>query len=131
MAFGKHGPDCSCCKGPAAWSVLLPSLAPLAPTASIDSLVVSATNQPEVVKSSSWRDRFRLPNWALPARPVPLVSDDDDSPVPLDAILAGRTKSPIRVEDLRAFLRNDEHTNMPSSRALEFLLTYNRLVHSY
>lgn len=125
MAFRKHGPDCGCCNGPAAWSALLPSVAPLAPTASIDSLVVSATNQPEIVKSSSWRDWLRLPNWALPARPVLLVSEDDDSPIPLDAILAGRTKSPIRVEDLRDFLRNDDHTTMASSRALEFLLAYN------
>lgn len=124
MGFGKHSSDCACCKGPAAWSVLLPSLTPLAPAASRDTLVVSATNQPEVVKSSKW-DWLRLPNWALPTRAVPLTLDDDDSPVPLDVILAGRTKSPIRVEDLRAFVRNDNHVQKDSSRALEFLLTYN------
>lgn len=126
MGFGKGGPECPC-RGPAAWSALLPSLHPLAPTASIDSLIVSATNQPEVVKSNSKRDWFRLPNWAFPVRPVRLPPDDDDPSVPLDTILAGRTKSPIRVVDLRAFLRGDEHVSVTSSQALEFLLTYNRL----
>ncbi|CAE6472462.1 unnamed protein product [Rhizoctonia solani] len=111
--------------GPAAWSALLPSLTPLAPATSVDSLVVTATNQPQIVKSSFVRDWFRIPNWALPTRALPEVSDDDDPPITLDAILAGRTKSPIRVDDLRAFLRNDEHTNVASGRALEFLLTYN------
>ncbi|KAH7337051.1 hypothetical protein B0J17DRAFT_452572 [Rhizoctonia solani] len=126
MAFSSgHGPDCSCCKGPAAWSALLPSLTPLTTTTSANSLVVTATNQPQVVKSNSFRDRFRIPSWALPTRASPVISDDDDSPIPLDAILAGRTKSPIRVDDLRAFLRNDEHATVTSVRALEFLLAYN------
>ncbi|KAG8715063.1 hypothetical protein FRC11_005929 [Ceratobasidium sp. 423] len=125
MAFSAHGPDCPCCKGPAAWSALLPSVAPLAPTTSVNSFVVTATNQPEVVKSSSFRDWFRVPNWVLPTRALPVISDDDDSPIPLDAILAGRTKSPIRVDDLRAFLRNDKQVTVASAGALEFLLTYN------
>ncbi|KAL5632687.1 hypothetical protein ACGC1H_005589 [Rhizoctonia solani] len=126
MAFGAHGPDCSCCKGPAAWSALLPSLTSLAPTTSVNSLVVTATSQPDVVKSSSFRDRLHIPNWALPTRALPVIPDDDDSLISLDAILAGRTKSPIRVEDLRAFLRSDEHVTVVSIRALEFLLAYNR-----
>ncbi|KAF8754989.1 hypothetical protein RHS01_05719 [Rhizoctonia solani] len=126
MPFNGHGPGCACCKGPAAWSALLPSLNPLAPATSVDSLVVTATNQPQVVKTSFVRDWFRIPNWALPTRALPEVSDDDDSLIALDAILAGRTKSPIRVDDLKAFLRNDERTNVISSRGLEFLLTYNR-----
>ncbi|CAE6473553.1 unnamed protein product [Rhizoctonia solani] len=125
MAFSAHGPDCSCCKGPAAWSALLPSLTPLTTTTSANSLVVTATNQPQVVKSNSFRDWIRIPNWALPTRASPVISDDDDSPIPLDAILAGRTKSPIRVDDLRAFLRSDEHVTVTSVRALEFLLAYN------
>ncbi|CAE6442746.1 unnamed protein product [Rhizoctonia solani] len=125
MTFSAHSPDCSCCKGPAAWSALLPSLTSLAPTTSVNSLVVTATNQPEIVESNSFRDRLRIPNWALPTRALP-VPDDDDSPISLDAILAGRTKSPIRVEDLRAFLRSDEHDTVVSFRALEFLLAYNR-----
>ncbi|CUA68827.1 hypothetical protein RSOLAG22IIIB_03692 [Rhizoctonia solani] len=123
MALIAHGPDCLCCKGPAAWSALLPSLTSQATSA--NSLVVTATNQPEVVKSSSFRDRFRIPNWALPTRALPVTLDDDDSPISLDAILAGRTKSPIRIDDLRAFLRNDEHVTVVSTRALEFLLAYN------
>ncbi|KAJ1303268.1 hypothetical protein OPQ81_011465 [Rhizoctonia solani] len=125
MGFGAHGSDCSCCKGPGAWSALLPSLTPSTSTTSANSLVVTATNQPEAIKSSSFRDRLRIPNWVLPTRAVPVISDDDDSPIPLDAILAGRTKSPIRVDDLRAFLRNDKHVTMASTRALEFLLRYN------
>lgn len=126
MVFGKHGPDCPCCTGPAAWSTLVPSLAPLAPTASIESHTLSANNQPEVVKRSFIRDWFRLPSWVLPTRPSPDVPADDDTLIPLDAILAGRTRSPIRVEDLRAFLRSDEQESPVALRALEFLLTYNR-----
>ncbi|KAF8607012.1 hypothetical protein BDV93DRAFT_604309 [Ceratobasidium sp. AG-I] len=125
MVFGKHGLDCPCCKGPAAWSTLVPSLAPLAPTASIESHTLSANNQPEVAKRSFIRDWLRLPSWALPTRPSPHVPVDDDALIPLDAILAGRTRSPIRVEDLRAFLRSEEQETPVSLRALEFLLTYN------
>lgn len=128
MVFGKHGPDCPCCKGPAAWSTLVPSLAPLAPTASIESYTLSANNQPEVVKRSFIRDWFRLPSWALPTRSSPDVPADDDTLIPLDAIVAGRTRSPIRVEDLRAFLRAEEQESPVALRALEFLLTYNRFV---
>lgn len=125
MALSAHGPDCSCCKGPVAWSALLPSVAPLAPTTSVGSLVVTATNQPEVVKSNSFRNWFRIPNWALPTRALPVIPDEDDSPIPLDAILAGRTRAPVGVSDFRAFLRNDKQIAAVSARALEFLLTYN------
>ncbi|QRW06501.1 hypothetical protein RhiLY_05500 [Ceratobasidium sp. AG-Ba] len=121
MAFAKHASDCSCCRGPAAWSVLYP----LAPTSSIDSNALSAHSQPEIARSKSKADWFRIPNWALPTRATPLAGPDDEPLITLDTILAGRTKSPIRVGDLRAFLRNEEGPNVAAVRSLEFLLAYN------
>jgi hypothetical protein len=103
-------------------------LYPLAPTSSIDSNALSAHSQPEIATSSSKRDWLRVPNWALPTRATPLSLADDETFITLDTILAGRTKSPIRVDDLRAFLRDEEQTNAVGCRSLEFLLTYNRLV---
>ncbi|KAG8702052.1 hypothetical protein FRC08_003728, partial [Ceratobasidium sp. 394] len=121
MAFVKHGANCSCCRGPAAWSALYP----LAPTSSIDSNSLSAHSQPEIAKSRPKFDWLRVPNWALPTRATPLAAPEDEPLITLDTILAGRTKSPIRVEDLRAFLRNEESPDVAALRSLEFLLTYN------
>ncbi|KAG9103808.1 hypothetical protein FRC06_007785, partial [Ceratobasidium sp. 370] len=121
MAFVNHGPNCSCCRGPAAWSALYP----LAPTSSIDSNTLSAHNQPEIAQSKPKFDWLRVPNWALPTRATPLADADDEPLISLNTILAGRTKSPIRVEDLREFLRNEEPPNAVALRSLEFLLTYN------
>ncbi|KAG9095736.1 hypothetical protein FS749_009909 [Ceratobasidium sp. UAMH 11750] len=121
MAFVKHGASCSCCRGPAAWSALYP----LAPTSSIDSNSLSAHSQPEIAKSRPKFDWVRVPNWALPTRATPLAAPEDEPLITLDTILAGRTKSPIRVEDLREFLRNEESPDVAALRSLEFLLTYN------
>ncbi|KAG9123452.1 hypothetical protein FRC07_014920 [Ceratobasidium sp. 392] len=121
MAFAKHGPNCSCCHGPAAWSALYP----LAPTSSVDSNSLSAHSQPQIGKSKSRFDWVRIPNWALPTRATPLITPDDEPFISLDAILAGHTKSPIRVEDLKEFLRNEEQPDVVGLRSLEFLLTYN------
>ncbi|KAG8904483.1 hypothetical protein FRB99_001659 [Tulasnella sp. 403] len=130
-----HASGCTCdlCTGPAVWNTLFSSSLPPPPPDVPDhagacprAIEEQRRQQAEAQRKASW---LRLPKWLFPTtRAEANVSKDVESGsssrsrLVVETILTGQTRSPITLDDLRAFLRSSNRS--PELTALDFLTVF-------
>ncbi|KAG8893129.1 hypothetical protein FRC01_013766, partial [Tulasnella sp. 417] len=129
-----HAPGCSCdvCSAPALWKTVLAS--------SVTRPEPAATAESEQTQQVE-RNSFRIPSWIFPSTSAERKGMGDvekgvrgtgsENKLDLEAILDGRTRSPVSMEDLKAFLRVERDNRLGELAALDFLVAFNRYKASF
>ncbi|KIO16955.1 hypothetical protein M407DRAFT_230108 [Tulasnella calospora MUT 4182] len=114
---------------PALWkSVLASSVTKPEPAATTE----SEQQTQQVERNAS----FRIPSWIFPSTSAERKGMGDvekgvrgsavENKLDLEAILDGRTRSPVSLDDLKAFLRVERAGRLGELAALDFLVAFNR-----